>query len=306
LISIVITTWNCRKQIENCLESLEQQHYRDHEIIVIDQASIDGTGEYLESVRQRFNLRLICRKTKGTWAANNELGISMAKGGWIAVSNPDIVFLPDSLEKLSVWTGSINEENFLGCHLLSTNGSDVYPLGKLTLANIFHVASHRTLGTFLDRKLWRRYFERQFIRRTDNLTGGCYAVDNINASFFMIHRKAIEKLGGLWGKEFRWAVADSDLFERGRRKGIRQIYNHDIRLIHEGEHSRITSSKPEYEYEYAYGYNCYAKRWGHVQRLRLLFALDAIVGPVLLSLTGQDTLRNQIRCSAARLRGLLG
>jgi GT2 family glycosyltransferase len=285
---------------------LERQHYKDCEIIVIDQASIDGTREYLESVRERFDLHLICRDTKGTWAANNELGISMARGGWIAVSNPDIVFLPDSLGKLAIWTGSIDEDNFLGCHLLSPNGSDVYPLGKLTLANIFHVASHRTLGTFLDRKLWRRYFERHFIRKTDDLGDGCYAVDNINASFFMIHRKAIEKLGGLWGREFRWAVADSDLFERGRRNGMRQIYNHGIRLIHEGEHSRRTSPKPEYEYEYAYGYTCYARGWGHVQRLRLLFALDAILAPLLLSLAGQDSIRNQIKCSAARIGGLLG
>jgi hypothetical protein len=110
----------------------------------------------------------------------------MAKGGWIAVSNPDIVFLPGSLERLAIWAGSIDEDNLLGCHLLSPDGLDVYPLGKLTLANIFHVASHRTLGTFLDRKLWRRYFERQFIRRTDSLTDGCYTVDNINASQILI------------------------------------------------------------------------------------------------------------------------
>ena len=306
MISIVITTWNCRKQIENCLESLEPQLNKNYEIIVIDQASKDGTREYLESVRERFTLRLICRETKGTWTANNEKGISMAKGNWIAVSNPDIVFLPGSLEKLARWTDSINEEAFLGCHLLSPNGSDVYPLGKLTLATIFHVASHRTLGTFLDRKLWRRYFERQFIRRTDDLKEGCYPVDHINASFFLIHRRAIEKLGGLWGKKFRWAVADSDLFERGKRIGIRQIYNHDIRLIHEGEYSKKSSPRPEYEFEYAYGYVQYTKRWGHVQSLRFLFCLDAIVAPLLLSLVREDNLRNQIRCSAARFTGLLG
>ena len=304
-LSIIITTWNCRRQIEGCLESLGRQNYKDYEIIVIDQASRDGTKEYLKSVSSKFNLRLICRETKGTWADNNWWGVSMAKGQWLAISNPDIVFPDGSLKELIHYAHTMNgDKPFIGCHLLSPDGGEVYPIRPLTLANIFHVASHATLGRFLDRKLWRRYFERHFNYQTDGLKG-TYSVGHLNASFFMVHRETVEKMGRLWDEKFRWACADSDMFERGRSLGIRQVYNHEIRLIHEGEHSRRSTPKPEYEYEYTYGFVQYAKKWGHATFLRLLFSLDAIFSPILLLFVRVDGMRNQIKCSASKFRGLL-
>ncbi len=309
MLSFVIVTWNCRRQIQNCLESLRQQGLDDYETIVIDQASNDGTAEYLQSVSSRFNLRLLCRATKGNWAINNEIGISMAKGDWLAISNPDIVFPEGSLRRLIDEAEQVSKfypgpKPFLGCQLVSPDGSNnAHPIRQLSLTTIFHAGVR--LGVFLDRKLWRRYFERRFYYDTDNWTGPCN-VDHLNASFFMVHRDTVASLGRLWGEEYRWACADSDMFMRAKSKSIHQIFYPDIRLIHEGAHSRKFTPRPEYDYEFTYGFMHYAKRWKcHPNFLRALLFLDILVTPFLLSFGRFDSVKNQVKCSAARLRALL-
>jgi GT2 family glycosyltransferase len=301
MISIIISTWNCRRQIQRCLLSLAQQNYLDWEVIVVDQASTDGTLEWLKSF-QWPHLRLLWYTSKATWAEANETGLAYARGDWIAFSNPDIVFLNGSLRKLADWSAQYSgQKPILGCHLLTPKGESVNPLGKLTTSTIFHVSSGLRLGRFIDKKLLRLYFERQFIKRIRE--PGVYKMGHINASFFMVHRETINSVG-LWGESYRWAVADSDFFEKARRLGHEQLYNHDIRLIHEGEHSKKNMTRPEVEFEYAQGYSLYAKRWG-LHLLRPLYVLDSLVAPFLAVWANADTFRNQIRCSAAKMRGLV-
>jgi GT2 family glycosyltransferase len=295
LISIVISTWNCRRQIQACLESLEKQDYRDFETIIFDQGSRDGTLQYLLETRDRFNLNLMWTEDKTDWTEANRIGMERAKGNWIAFSNPDIVFTYGSLRRLAQWADTVGYA-VLGCNLGG------HPMRKLDLASIFHVSSHRTLGTFLDRKIWGRRFEKRFIIETDGFRGVA-RVEHLQMSFFMVRKAIVGNV--LWDKRFRWACADSDLLRRAKEKGLEQLYNHDIKLLHEGEYSRKSSPKPEYEYEYAYGYTIYAKNWLHVSALRFLFVLDALAAPFLLRFAKQDSFKNQIVCSAAKMRGLL-
>lgn len=295
MISIIISTWNARRQIQALLESLAKQDYQDYETIIIDQGSKDGTLEYLSSLKERYGLRLLWTVEKSSWTEANGWGLALARGELIAFSNPDIVFTYGSLRRLAQWAERTGYA-VLGCNL----GGN--PMRKLDLASIFHVAGQRTLGKFLDRKIWRGYFTRRFIIQTDGFKGVA-DVEHLQMSFFMVRKAIIGNI--LWDKRMRWACADSDLLARAKQKGIPQLYNHDIKLYHEGEYSRKKSPKPEYEYEYAYGYTIYAKNWLHVSALRFLFSLDALVTPLLLTTAGQDTLRNQIQCSAAKIRGLL-
>lgn len=290
-ISIVISTWNSRKQIEKCLASLPLFHPL-LEVIVVDQGSRDGTLEYLRVVS---GIRLAWFERRTTWAEANQLGVELARGGWVALSNPDIYFTEGAFDSLLGKLKLYGGFKIFGCHLISSDGGDVHPLARLSTAFIFFVSSHRTIGTWIDRKILHRFFEKHFItpKHQDSIVG------HINASFMVFPRGMT-----LWNRRFRWAVADSDMIRRADQNGVLQIYLHDVRLIHEGEHSKKTSSKPLYEYEYAYGYSLYAKIW-KLYGLRLLFSLDAIFAPLLLVAAGEDTLKNQIRCSAAKISGLI-
>jgi len=97
-VSIQIVTWNSMRYIFDCLESIIRQSFRDFSILVIDNASSDGTVEFIRghypsvSVLQNF-------KNLGFCKANNQ-GIQLASGDYILVMNPDVILADDFLEKL--------------------------------------------------------------------------------------------------------------------------------------------------------------------------------------------------------------
>jgi cellulose synthase/poly-beta-1,6-N-acetylglucosamine synthase-like glycosyltransferase len=70
-VSILITTYNSEKFLKTCLESALQQDYPDREIIVVDNASSDGT----RAVLREFETRLAISAQRYTW----ELAIPLAK-----------------------------------------------------------------------------------------------------------------------------------------------------------------------------------------------------------------------------------
>lgn len=299
-VSIIISTWNCRSQIEKCLESLElQQSPYTFEVIVVDQGSDDGTWEYVSRVKTAYLIRRIRLVKNRTWSFANRLGINIADGEWIALSNPDISFPIDFLSNLikgaEAYPGYV-----IGCHCVAPDGKDLHPMNRLTPSAIFHVCSHRTLGVIIDRKLCRRFFERSFIMPVptrDTIVG------HLNAHFMLLHRFVLEEVG-LWDERLRWACGDSDLLRKAEEKGHRQMWLHDAILVHEGEYTRKKTTKRLYEYEYAYGYKIYSKIW-KLRAIPILFILDALTAPLILWIARQASLRSQIQCSAAKIQGLL-
>ena len=233
---------------------------------------------------------------KETWMLANATGMSTARGLWIALCNPDIYFTNGSLHSLLQHLKLIRRPTIIGCRLLSENGGDINPMRSLNLQYIFFVSSHRMIGTWIDRKILRRFFEKRFIVPVHNTC----TVGHINASFMAFPKSLMH----LWNIKYRWAVADSDFVRRASSVGIDQILLYEVKLYHEGEYSKKRSSRPLYDFEYAFGYSLYAKTWG-IHGLHFLFTLDAIFAPVLSALAGQDSIFNQIKCSAAKIQGLL-
>src|SRR3954462_14587795 len=96
-VTVVIVTFNSLPYIEACLRSLERQSYLAMKIVVIDNASYDGTADFLRDrllERAIFNLRNV-----GFAAAQNQ-GIRMSKQGWVLTLNPDVVLAPDFISTL--------------------------------------------------------------------------------------------------------------------------------------------------------------------------------------------------------------
>ena len=47
MVSVLIVTWNSAQYLHECLASIDSQEYRDLEVVIIDNASTDGTAEFL-------------------------------------------------------------------------------------------------------------------------------------------------------------------------------------------------------------------------------------------------------------------
>jgi len=97
-VSVTIVTYNSGRFIKRCLESVLEQKYPNLEIIVIDNASTDGTKDLLEQFEERCQV-IYNEENIGFAAAQNQ-AIELSRGDWILTLNPDVLLLPDFVAAL--------------------------------------------------------------------------------------------------------------------------------------------------------------------------------------------------------------
>lgn len=100
LVSVIIPTYNSEKYIEETLNSVLNQTYKDFEIIIIDDCSKDNTWKIIKEYEKKYN-NIVCLKqeiNKGVAEARNR-GIDSAKGRYIAFLDSDDLWYKEKLEK---------------------------------------------------------------------------------------------------------------------------------------------------------------------------------------------------------------
>src|SRR5271165_1826237 len=98
MVSITIVTWNSAKYLEECFRSLSRQDYPELEVIIVDNASEDGTREKLARVDSKW--RVICNGENVGFAAGQNQAIRASHGEWVLCLNPDVVLSPDFVTRL--------------------------------------------------------------------------------------------------------------------------------------------------------------------------------------------------------------
>ena len=94
-ISVIIPTFNRAFLVKRAIQSVLNQSFQPYEIIVIDDGSIDGTGELIKT---EFPLiKYIWQQNSGISHARN-LGIQKSQGNWLAFLDSDDEWLPKKLE----------------------------------------------------------------------------------------------------------------------------------------------------------------------------------------------------------------
>lgn len=97
-VSVIVLTWNGRAYLEPCLEAVFRQRGVDFEVIVVDNASTDGTPDL---VRTRFpHARLVVLSSNRGFAAGNNAGAREARAPLIAFLNNDTIPDRDWLQQL--------------------------------------------------------------------------------------------------------------------------------------------------------------------------------------------------------------
>src|ERR1700758_5361751 len=98
MVSVTIVTWNSAKYLGECFGSLSAQDCRDLEVIIVDNASNDGTREALKRVDPRW--RVIYNQENVGFAAGQNQAIREARANWVLCLNPDVVLSPDFITQL--------------------------------------------------------------------------------------------------------------------------------------------------------------------------------------------------------------
>src|SRR5512140_596416 len=97
-VSVTIVTYNSGRFIKRCLESVLAQRYPRYEVIVIDNASTDGTVDILEQFEDRC--RIVYNDENIGFAAAQNQAIQSCAGEWVLTLNPDVLLLPSFIQSL--------------------------------------------------------------------------------------------------------------------------------------------------------------------------------------------------------------
>jgi glycosyltransferase involved in cell wall biosynthesis len=108
VVSVVMRAFNCGRYIGQAIESILAQTFQDFEIVIVDDASTDGTEAILRAYSQRDErIRVVRNETNQGPVRNMNIGLRHARGEFVAIHDGDDISLPHRLE---------TQVNFLRAH----------------------------------------------------------------------------------------------------------------------------------------------------------------------------------------------
>jgi hypothetical protein len=115
-ISVIIPNWNGRSYLETCLNSLNNQDFSKHEVIVVDNGSTDGSVEFVKRCFPQTKI-VSFEENRGFSRAVNE-GIKRAKGRYILLLNNDIEADSRLLRHLHETITNAGDADFFACRMM--------------------------------------------------------------------------------------------------------------------------------------------------------------------------------------------
>ncbi len=100
LVSIITPSYNSEKYIEETIQSVISQTYKDWEMIIVDDRSGDSTCEKVEKIAESEpRVKLFRQETNGGAAKARNRALDESKGRFIAYLDADDIWYPEKLEK---------------------------------------------------------------------------------------------------------------------------------------------------------------------------------------------------------------
>ena len=103
VFSIIVLNWNSLAYLQNCLESLKRQSFRNFELICVDNGSSDGSKDWLQSndlsdIVGAPSQTILCDQNLG-FAEGMNIGMRKAVGKFVLPLNVDMILSENFLEK---------------------------------------------------------------------------------------------------------------------------------------------------------------------------------------------------------------
>ena len=233
-ISVVIVGWNAKHYLELCLESLAKAPpRRSMEVLVVDNASTDGSVEMIET--QFRWVKLIKSPENLGFSKGNNVAIRQAQGRYIALVNPDVIVFPRCLDALADFLDENPKVGNVGPRVLNPDMSMQSTCRRFpTLWNNF--CSATGLSTRFKNS---RFFagEHMFYFPHDRTL----TVDVLVGCFSMIRREAFDAVGLLDEGLFMYGD-DVDWCRRARNAGWQVVFYPGAQAIH--DRGKITAPYP--------------------------------------------------------------
>ncbi len=234
-LSVLIVDTNELRVLAPCLKSVfEQTTGISFEVIVIDNASTDGSAEWLE--REYPHVRVLRNASNLGFAGSNNRGIKIAQGEYVILLNPDTEVLDGALQKTVEFMGREGSIGIAGCRLLYPTGRTQESVRSFpSVWNLFCEATFLYL-LFPRSKTIGRYYMSDFDFSKDQ------KVDWVSGAYFMIRRQLIEKIGILDERFFMYSEELEYCF-RAREAGFSTWYFSGASTVHHWGGPRTTNRR---------------------------------------------------------------
>jgi GT2 family glycosyltransferase len=230
-LSIIIVSYNAKKHLEDCLESLTSAPpSMPHDIVVVDNASSDGS---VAAVRSRWpNISLIPQSANIGFAAGNNVGIRASNGELILLLNNDTIVPPGAIDTLVGRLLAVSDAAVAGPRLVDEHGRVELSFGRM-ISPLNELMQKLTLA------LYRRRVA-TVESRIERRTRSEHDVDWVSGACLLVRRGDAEKVG-LLDERFFLYTEDVDFCARIRALGRRVIFTPAAEVIHLGGRSRATA-----------------------------------------------------------------
>jgi GT2 family glycosyltransferase len=214
-VSVIIVSYNVRDLLRSCIRSVLDQQIA-LEIIVVDNASADGTQEMI--IAEFPQVVLLANQHNAGFSEANNQGMQLAKGRYIFLLNPDTIILEDAVEIL-------------------LHRADSSPLGYLMAPQLLN--KDRTLQVSCWKKPtpWAMIAESFFLHHVFPVSG--YPVSKFSSEFkpgimsgasLFFPSSWYKELGGLDPQLF-W-MEDADFCVRATKMNKQLLYLPSAKVMH--------------------------------------------------------------------------
>ena len=231
-LSVIIVNYNVRYFLEQCLCSVQKAIKNiDAEVFVVDNASKDGSVEYLQAGFPF--VKFIANTDNVGFAHANNQALNLCSGDYVLFLNPDTIVPEDCFEKCISFLNENTDAGALGVRMLDGGGKFLpeskrsFPSPVTSMFKLFGLSS-----LFPKSKTFARYSLGHLDENKN------HEVDVLAGAFLMGRREILQQLKG-FDETFFMYGEDIDLSYRIQKSGYKNYYFAETSIIHfKGESTR--------------------------------------------------------------------
>lgn len=225
--SIIIVSWNAKQFLSECLLSCVRAiNGYDAEIIVVDNASSDGSAEFV--LEHYPYVKVIQNCNNLGFAKGNNVGIRESSGRYLFLINSDVIIMEGCIDRMIAYMDENSQIGMLGPQILNQYGEVQrscmdFPTLWNALSSAFALYRIFPRSKIFSGGQVMSYWKHDTIRR----------VDVINGCFWVVRGEALDKVGLLDERFFMYGE-DIDWCKRFYQGGWEVVFLPDARAIHAG------------------------------------------------------------------------